>query len=263
MRTWTFWVLCAACLSASSAAMSAVAQRPSHSSSAAPAPAVSNSHSANMAAAKSLPSYEAMMALVDKIFPAQPDPDPARLASARISVQAMWPDGSYAKMVSGFVGNITTSVMRMKKSDLASLASKPTKTMANTASSDRSIHDQAAAKDPYFDQRMAATFDVIHEEIGKISAVIDPRMRDGLARAMARRFDARQLGDINAFFATSSGHALASEYMQLWLEPETMRSMFGVIPEMMKLMPDATQKLKAVNDRFPKPATPPTSPPKH
>ena len=221
---------------------------PANDHTAAPTPAVT----------KSPPNFDAMMRVIDKMFPPQPAPDPARLALARTSVQAMWPDGAYAKMMSGFMGNIFNGVMQMKKSDLASLGSKGTKINASTAADNRSIHDQAAAKDPYFDQRMAAMRGVVDEEVGKMSMVIDPRMRDGLARSMARRFDARQLGDINAFFATSSGHALATQYMQLWFEPDTMRSMIGAVPEMMKLMPDMMQKFKAANEKFPKPKSPPS-----
>lgn len=203
-----------------------------------------------------------MMAAMDKMFPPQPEPDPTRLALARTAVQPMWPDGAYGRMMSGMMNNIVNGVMQMKKSDLAPLANKGTKTSASTPADNETVHDKAAAKDPYFDQRMAAIRGVIDEEIGKMSTVIDPRMREGLARAMARRFDARQLTDIDAFFATSSGHALATQYMQLWADPDTLRSMVGAFPEMMKLMPDAMQKIKAVNDKFPKPKPAPPKPAK-
>jgi hypothetical protein len=75
---------------------------------------------------------------------------------------------------------------------------------------------------------------------------------------MARRFDAQQLNDINTFFATPSGRALASQSMQLWVDPDMLRSLFGAMPEMIKLMPDMMQKMKAVDDKFPKPPKPPT-----
>jgi hypothetical protein len=215
------------------------------------------------ATVKPPPSFDAMMGAIDKMFPPQPEPDPARLALARTSVQAMWPDGAYAKMMTGFVGNLFTGVMQMKKSDLAPIGSKAVKTGASAAADNQTIHDKAAAKDPYFDQRMAAMRGIIDEEIGKMSVVIDPRMREGLARSLAHRFDAKQLADINAFFATPSGHALASEYAQLWFEPDTLRSMMSAFPEMMKLMPDAMQKIKAVNAKFPKPAEPPSKAVKH
>jgi hypothetical protein len=100
---------------------------------------------------------------------------------------------------------------------------------------------------------MAAIRDVMTEEVGKISAIIDPRMREGLARAMARRFDAQQLTDINGFFATPSGRAFGSQYMQLWMDADTIRSIFSSMPEMMKLMPEMMQKIKAATDKFPSP----------
>ncbi len=135
--------------------------------------------------------------------------------------------------------------------------------MAGKPAGSTSIHDEALAKDPYFDLRLRAMRGVVDEEIGKISVVIDPRMREGLARSMARRLNAQQLADINAFFATSSGHALAGESAQLWFEPDTLRSMFGAFPEIIKLMPDAMEKFKAVNQKFPKPHSPASAPAKH
>ena len=206
---------------------------------------------------KSPPNFEAIFAFFDKLFPPQPDPDPARLALARTSVTAMWPEGAYGKLMTGFMGGIFDRVMQLKKSDLASLAPKAGKASASATMKDLSLHDQAAAKDPYFDQRMAAMREAASDEFGKISAIVDPRIRDGLARSMARRFDAQQLTDINAFFATPSGRALAGQSMQLWVDPDMMRSLFSAMPEMMKLMPDIMQKMKAANDRFPKPPVPP------
>ena len=205
------------------------------------------------AAKKGVPNFDAMISVVDKMFPPQPDPSPERLALARSSVQMMWPDGSYAKMMTGFIGNIFTGMMQIKKSDLASIGGTGAKVSANAPADSQTLHDKAAAKDPYFDKRMLAMRAVIEEEIGKLSVIIDPRIREGLARSMARRFDARQLNDINRFFATPSGRALASEYSQLWFEPDMLRAMTSAFPEMMKLMPDAMQKLKGANDKFPKP----------
>lgn len=203
---------------------------------------------------KSPPDFTAMLAMFDKLFPPQPEPDPARLALARTSVQAMWPEGAYGKMMTSFMGGIFDRVMQMKQSDLAALGSKPKKSPAAAASSpDLSLHDQAAAKDPYFDKRMAAMREAVGEELGKLSAIIDPRVRDGLARSMARRFDAQQLKDINAFFATPSGRALAGQSMQLWVDPDMLRSLFGAMPEMIKLMPDMMQRMKTANDKFPQP----------
>jgi hypothetical protein len=207
---------------------------------------------------KSPANLDAVIAMMDKMFPALPDPDPARLALARPAVTAMWPDGSYGKMMTGMMGTMFNRALQLKNSDLAAMGT-PAKPGAVPANADLSLHDQAVAKDPYFDQRMAAMRDVLDEEASKVSLIIDPRMRDGLARAMARRFDAQQLTDIDAFFDSPSGHALAGQYMQLWVDPETLRSLFQSMPEMMKLMPDMMAKIKAANDKFPAPPKTPTT----
>ena len=203
------------------------------------------------AVTKSPPDMSAVFAIFDKLFPPQPDPDPARWALARTSAAAMWPNGAYGNMMTGMMGSMFDRVMQLKESDL------PGPAKANKAGGpELSLHDQAAKKDPYFDQRTAAIKQVVVEETGKISAIIDPRVRDGLARSMARRFDQRQLADINNFFATPSGHALATQYMQMWVDPDMLRALFGTMPEMMKLMPDMMQKVKAASEKFPSPPKP-------
>ena len=60
---------------------------------------------------KSPPDFGAMLAMFDKLFPPQSDPDPARLALARTSVQSMWPDGAYGKMMTSFMGGVFDRVM--------------------------------------------------------------------------------------------------------------------------------------------------------
>jgi hypothetical protein len=197
------------------------------------------------------PDFGALFTLMDKMFPPQPDPDPARLALARTAVNVMWPEGSYAKMLSGMLGGMYDRAMQMKGSDFAALDAKPAKSAPD--STDTTIHDTLAAKDPYFDQRAAAIRGVLEEEAAKLSAIIDPRMREGLSRAMARKLDEHQLTDVDAFFATPSGRAFAGQYLQLWLDPDAMRSMMSATPDMMKLMPEAMQKIKEANDKFPEP----------
>jgi len=149
------------------------------------------------------------------------------------------------------MGGVIDHAMQLKKSDLAGLGGKAA--VVPTGAKDVSLHDEIAAKDPYFDQRMAAIRAAVDEEMVKVSTIIDPRVREGMARAMARRFDGQQLVDINRFFGTPSGHAFAGQYMQLWLDPDALRSIFTSMREMMKLMPDMMQKIKAANDKFPSP----------
>ena len=76
-------------------------------SAAAAAPAKAKSPAATSEAPslkpKTPPSFAEMMKIVDKLFPPQPEPDPARLALARTSVQSIWPDGAYARMMTGLM----------------------------------------------------------------------------------------------------------------------------------------------------------------
>jgi hypothetical protein len=216
-----------------------------HKSSHAHASAAAKADKAKMA----MPNIGAIFALFDKMFPPQADPDPARLAIAQSAVGAMWPDGSYGKMMTGMLGGAVDHAMALKMSDLAAISGKEADS-AGVAGA-LSLHDLAAAKDPHFDERMTAIRTAVDEEMGKVSVVIDPRIREGLARTMARRFDQAQLTDINAFFATPTGHAFAGQYMQLWMSPDTMRSIFTSMPELMKLMPEMMEKVKAASDQFP------------
>ena len=62
---------------------------------------------------------------------------------------------------------------------------------------------------------MRITRRVISEELLKISAVMEPKMREGLARSIARRFDEKQLREINTFLATDSGKAFAGQTMRM------------------------------------------------
>ena len=246
-----FCLLLAAALSLESLmAATAAAAAPGKGAAELPAPPTTTADKIQ----KAPPNFDAMLGLIDKLFPPQPDPDPARLALARTSSQAMWPDGAYGKMMSGVMGGMFDHMMQLKTSDLAALSSKPQKSVP--PNKDVSLHEQAALKDPYFDRRMAAMRGAVEEEMGKISVILDPRMREGLARAMARRFDARELSEINLFFASPTGRAFAGQYMQLWMDPDTMRSIFTSMPELMKLMPELMQKLKAADEKFPKPPKP-------
>jgi hypothetical protein len=73
---------------------------------------------------------------------------------------------------------------------------------------------------------------------------------------MARRFDAKQLADINAFLATDSGRAFGRESLAMWVDPDVMRSMMQSMPDMMMAMPDVMKRLDAETAHLPKPKKP-------
>ena len=190
-----------------------------------------------------------MMAIFDKIFPAQPDPPAPRLALSRTAVQSLFPDGTYARMMGGMMHGIADRVMGMTAADLGA---KPDK---GRAADTITLKEKLAKDDPAFDERMRIMEQVIGEEFAKMAAIVEPRLRDGLARSMARRFDEKQLADLNAFLATDSGKAFGSQSMAMYVDPDVMRAMIGSFPEMMKAMPDAMKRVEAATAHLPKPKT--------
>ena len=190
-----------------------------------------------------------MMAIFDKIFPAQPDPPAPRLALSRTAVQSLFPDGTYARMMGGMMHGIADRVMGMTAADLGARPGK------GKAADTMTLKQKLAKDDPAFDERMRILEQVIGEEFAKMAAIVEPRMRDGLARSMARRFDEKQLADLNAFLATDSGKAFGSQSMAMYVDPDVMRAMIGSFPEMMKAMPDAMKRVEAATAHLPKPKT--------
>lgn len=190
-----------------------------------------------------------MMAIFDKIFPAQPEPPAPRLALSRTAVQSLFPDGTYARMMGGMMHGIADRVMGMTAADLGARPDK------GRAADTMTLKEKLAKDDPAFDERMRIMEQVIGEEFAKMAAIVEPRMRDGLARSMARRFDEKQLADLNAFLATDSGKAFGSQSMAMYVDPDVMRAMIGSFPEMMKAMPDAMKRVEAATAHLPKPKT--------
>jgi hypothetical protein len=186
-----------------------------------------------------------MMAVFDKIFPAQPDPVPARLALARTTANGMLPDGTYAALFDEFMSGMVDRVLSINPADFAAKdAKKPAAT---------SLRQEMAKEDPHFEERMRIIRRVIGEELVKISAIMEPRLREGLARSIARRLDERQLSEVNAFLATDSGRAFAAQSMRMWIDPDVMRSMVESFPHMVTAMPGAMARLEAETAHLPKP----------
>ena len=66
--------------------------------------------------------------------------------------------------------------------------------------------------------------------IVKFGDAVEPKFREGMSRALARKFDARQLAEIQTFLATPTGAAYGREMVGLWFEPEVMREFLRAVP---------------------------------
>lgn len=188
-----------------------------------------------------------MMAVFDKLFPAQPDPLPARLALSRVTAQAIFPDGTYAGLMDGVMDSFVDRIMNLSEADFGAKGkdSKPPSTTT--------LRQQALKDDPHFEERMRIMERVITDELGKMAKIFEPKLREGLARSMARRFDEKQLTEVNAFLATDSGRAFGGQSMAMWVDADVMRAMMGSLPELFAAMPAAMKRLEAETAHLPKP----------
>ena len=184
-----------------------------------------------------------MMSMFENIFPAGPEPIPARLALAKTTAAGMLPNGTYAALFDEAMSGLVERVMAIKPADLGVKSDKGA----------TSLREQMIKDDPHFEERMRITRKVIGEELVKVSAVMEPKLREGLARSIARRFDEKQLTEVNAFLATDSGRAFAGQSMRMWVDPDVMRSMMQSMPHMISAMPGAMMRLEAETKHLPKP----------
>lgn len=188
-----------------------------------------------------------IMGVLDKMFPAQPEPAPQRLALARATAAGVLPNGTYASMFDELASGMVDHVLSLSAADFDVKDSK------GKPASKLTLRQEIAKEDPHFDERLRIMRRVIGEELVKISAVMEPKLREGLARSIARRFDEKQLGEINAFIATDSGKAFAGQTMRMWIDPDVMRSMVQSVPHMIGAMPGALMRLEAETAHLPKP----------
>jgi hypothetical protein len=184
-----------------------------------------------------------MMKFMDLMFPAGPEPEPARLALARQATMTIFPTGTYAQAMNGFIDRTVERVLGMSEADFAGMFPPPPKKKGAAAKrpSTEPLRVSLSRDDASFDAKVAAGKAFMQTTLVKFGNVAEPRLREGMARALARRFDARQLGEIQAFLATPTGAAYGREMVGLWFEPDVMRGTVEALPEMMRLMPEVAE----------------------
>lgn len=193
-------------------------------------------------AADPMQAFLMMTKLMDKFFPAGPEPEPARLAMARDMTMTMFPQGSYAEAMNGFLDGMADRVLDMSEADFVELA-PPTKVKGKKGEklkvpSTEPLRLALAKKDPTFEAKMAAGKAFAKTMFVKFGDVAEPKFREGMARSLARKFDAQQMGEIRTFLATPTGAAYGRQMVGLWFEPDVMRGTFQTFPDMMRMMPE-------------------------
>jgi hypothetical protein len=184
--------------------------------------------------------------------PAEAAPDAARLAAARPVVEKLWPLGTYRRMMgdtmSKLMDGLMASMFDMRAADIL-----PGDKDMKAAAGDKSMGEMAQTADPHFRERMKITMDVMMGEMIPMMEKMEPAIQNSLTTIYARKFDARQLADMNAFFVTPSGKAYAEQSMLVFMDPEMIKNMQAFAPEFLKAMPDIMAKVEKATAHLPAP----------
>ncbi|MBB4860846.1 hypothetical protein HNO88_004191 [Novosphingobium chloroacetimidivorans] len=198
----------------------------------------------------------AFLALAVPVTAAEPAPasatEAARLASAKQTVDYVFPTGTYARMMGEtmdkMMDSILDSTMRMPLKNFAGVSGAETGEIG-----EGSLAEMMEIYDPAYKERMRLSTRTMMTEMSTLMSRFEPDIRSGLASAYAKRFDAAQLGELNRFFATPTGKTYAAESYIIMMSPEVMEKMQGFMPQVMQAMPSIVEKVKSATEKLPKP----------
>jgi hypothetical protein len=180
-------------------------------------------------------------------------PDPSRVTAAKPVIDKLWPLGTYRRMMDGtlskMMDQMMVSMFDMPASEMAK-AIDPSGEAAKAADG-KTMGEMATAADPHFRERMKITMDIMMREMIPLMEKVEPQVRNNLTNIYARKFDAKQLGEMDAFFSTPTGKAYAEQSMLAFMDPEMMKSMQAFVPEMLKAMPDIMKKMEKATAHLP------------
>lgn len=128
--------------------------------------------------------------------------DPARLTAARAVIDQIMPPATRAQMIEAMLAPMLATVSQTAAKDprLAKLlGDKP---------------EAAAAFTRFMERQNARTVSNLRNEL--------PAMVEAMSRAYARRFDAAQLKEISAFFATPTGKVYLERSQTIMTDPDVI-----------------------------------------
>ena len=204
------------------------------------------------------PATQAMMReMMGEFFPVEPltAEQEARLPATQLAANAVLPDGTLLRtmnmMGEGFLGDIMTMGLSEEVATGSLLDSLGIyeEELDSVTEADRS--KLLAMIDPQADARAKLQSDALMAAMADVMAQFEPALRDGLARAYARRFTDQQLADVNAFFATPSGSFYASESWVASSDPQVMAAMTEAMPAMMGAFFAMAETMEAADAELP------------
>ena len=187
---------------------------------------------------------------------AKPAPaDPVRLKLAEQTVAKLIPPGTYKKimkdMIDTMAGGMVDQMLGMDASAMAGIAGVEEGSAEAKSVEGKTMADIAAEKDPNFKERMDITMKVMFSEMGDLMGEMEPVVRTAMSSIYARKYSAKELTDMNTFFATPSGASFAGNFMASFTDKEMMDASFGMMPKMLEAMPAIMKKVEAATAHLP------------
>ena len=179
-------------------------------------------------------------------------------AAARTTVDYLFPEGSYARLMKSsmdaMMGPMMESISSLPMRDLAQMAGVPEERLLKL--DEETLGEVTEILDPHYKERFTVSMNAMMGGMSGLMTQFEPAMRDGLTEAYANRFSASQLAEINAFFATPTGSAYAAESMAIFMDPAVVGKMQEMIPAMMEQIPALTQDMMEATADLPPPRQP-------
>jgi hypothetical protein len=176
--------------------------------------------------------------------------DPVRLKLAEQVANKLIPPGSYQKMMKNVADQMTSAMIEQMMGMDAAIIAKSAGADAKDVEG-KSLGELASSADPQFKERMDITMKVMFDEMGKLMSAMEPTARAALAKVYARKYDERQLEDLNAFFATPSGSVFAGDFFATFIDKEMMGAMMGEMPKLLEAMPAIMKKVEEATAHLP------------
>lgn len=182
-----------------------------------------------------------------KAEPLTPEQE-ALLPLATQMAGTIMPEGSFGTAMRETIDPMMTMIMGTIDSDPRVRLAE----ISGVGSGDlEGLSDDAAQEaldifDPQFAARNERIGKVVTGMIGKLLEAVEPAYREGMARALTRRFTEAEMRELLAFFATPTGGKFAAQSFLVQYDPQLMGVMEAMGPAVVKLIPEMTEELAAI-----------------
>ncbi len=128
----------------------------------------------------------------------------AQIDVARPVVDKLFPVGTYRRMMgenmSRMMDSMMGSLMQMPLAEIARIGGVSSEKLAKMTPA--SLAEVSTIVDPHYRERAKLGMDTIMGGMTDLMDGFEPRVRDALTRAYARRFTAGELAELGSFFGT-------------------------------------------------------------